>query len=73
MTCKVDFSKKLEQDLAVDGFHLVAEANEIRSANAVMHVPEKETVMMLKFILVKIHSKAVFSGERYMHDSHEFG
>ena len=40
-TSKVDFPQELEQDVAVDGVHLVAEADIVEAADVLVHVPEK--------------------------------
>ena len=40
-TGKVDFPQELEQDVAVDGVHLVAEADVVEAADVLVHVPEK--------------------------------
>ena len=39
-TGKVDFPQELEQDVAVDGVHLVAEADVVEAADVLVHVPE---------------------------------
>jgi len=44
LTCKVDLPKELEQNVSVDGVHLVAEAEVLEAADVLVHVPARPEV-----------------------------